>query len=275
MGTFLEQPRFPEAISFHALGGPGWNTTLVEMETGNESRDQAWSQAKRKYEVSHAARTKTLYDALLAMFHIANGRTNAFRFKDWSDFIVTTAQGRFLKLTSTTYQLIKRYIAVTGYTATSTTSLAIATGSKTFTTQSGLPYVAGDRVRATYTFDPSQFMEGAVTSYSGTTLVVNVDTIGTTGTIASWDINLAGSVHDRKIRKPCKSPTLTITSGTGSLDYTTGIFTLSSGGLTTWAGQFDVPCRFDIDEMKGEIIDKSGGSFVMGWQSVPIVEVRA
>lgn len=272
---FLEQPRFPEGISYNALGGPGWKTTLVEMETGNESRDQAWSQARRSYEVSHAVRTADKYNALLAMFHIANGRTNAFRFKDWSDYTVSTAQSKFLKLTSTTYQLIKRYIAVTGYTGTSTSSVAIGTGSKTFTTQSGLSFVAGDRVRVTGTFDPTQFVEGAVTSYSSTTLVINVDTIGGSGTLASWDVNLAGAVHDRKIRKPCKSPAPTITGGpTYTLDYTTGILTLSSGSLTTWSGQFDVPCRFDIDEMKGEILDKKGGAFIMGWNSVPIVEVR-
>jgi hypothetical protein len=37
-------------------------------------------------------------------------------------------------------------------------------------------------------------MEGLVTSYSGTTLVINVDTTGGSGTIASWNINVAGNV---------------------------------------------------------------------------------
>jgi hypothetical protein len=35
-------------------------------------------------------------------------------------------------------------------------------------------------------------MEGLVTSYSGTSLAINVDLINGSGTFADWDINLAG-----------------------------------------------------------------------------------
>jgi hypothetical protein len=37
-------------------------------------------------------------------------------------------------------------------------------------------------------------MEGLVTSYSGTTLIINVDTTGGSGTLANWNINIAGNV---------------------------------------------------------------------------------
>jgi len=79
-----------------------------------------------------------------------------------------------------------------GYAATSTTSLAIGTGSKAFTTQAGLAYSAGARVRASSAADVADFMEGVVASYSGTTLTVTVDLTGGTGTDADWNINLAG-----------------------------------------------------------------------------------
>ena len=79
-----------------------------------------------------------------------------------------------------------------GYFASSNTSLAIGTGSKTFTTQSGLAYSANARVRAAY--DSSNYMEGTVTSYSGTTLILNIDRIVGGGTYASWTINIAGDV---------------------------------------------------------------------------------
>lgn len=78
------------------------------------------------------------------------------------------------------------------YGGTSTTSLAVASGSKSFTTQAGLAYVAGSRVRATSAGDTTRFMEGVVTSYSGTTLVINVDNIGATGTYADWNFSIAG-----------------------------------------------------------------------------------
>lgn len=83
-----------------------------------------------------------------------------------------------------------------GYAATSTSSVAIASsGSKTFTTQSGLAYSAGARVRVADTAAPStNYMEGVVTSYSGTTLTFTADRSAGSGTLSSWTINLVGDV---------------------------------------------------------------------------------
>ncbi len=79
-----------------------------------------------------------------------------------------------------------------GYTATSTTSVVIGTGSKTFTTQAGLAYLANDRVRVANS--ATNYVEGVVTSYSGTTLIVNVDRTVGSGTFASWNIGIAGDL---------------------------------------------------------------------------------
>lgn len=78
------------------------------------------------------------------------------------------------------------------YAGTSTTSLAIGTGTKVFTTQSGLAYVVGSRVRAANTADTANYMEGRVTSYSGTSLTLSVDVTGGSGTLASWNLSIAG-----------------------------------------------------------------------------------
>lgn len=81
-----------------------------------------------------------------------------------------------------------------GYLATSTTSNTIASsGSKSFTTQSGLAYSAGARVRAADTGNPStNYMEGVVTAYSGTTLTFTADRSVGSGTLTAWTLNLAG-----------------------------------------------------------------------------------
>lgn len=79
-----------------------------------------------------------------------------------------------------------------GYLATSTSSFAIGTGSKTFVTQTGLAYSVGCRVRVSDSADVTKWMEGLVTAYSGTNLTVLVDKVSGTGTIATWDINVAG-----------------------------------------------------------------------------------
>ena len=77
-----------------------------------------------------------------------------------------------------------------GGTSTSSVLIAAAAG-KTFTTQASLPFVVGSRVRAIGA-DALNFMEGSVTSYSGTTLVLLVDTVGGSGTLAAWTFQFAG-----------------------------------------------------------------------------------
>jgi hypothetical protein len=79
-----------------------------------------------------------------------------------------------------------------GYQATSATSFLIGTGSKAFTTQAGLAYTVGARVRASSNANGANYMEGLATAYSGTTLTVNVSKVAGSGTFADWNINVAG-----------------------------------------------------------------------------------
>lgn len=80
----------------------------------------------------------------------------------------------------------------------------------------------------------------------------------------------AANNHDRDITKPV-SGTVDITGGSGvSVDYTTGIVTVTSGTPTAWTGQFDVPVRFDTDQMKVSI--EHYNAFT--WGQIPVVEIR-
>ena len=80
------------------------------------------------------------------------------------------------------------------YKMTSATSLAIGTGSKVFTTQSGKDIGVGQFVLATSDADPTtNYMLGQVTAYSSTTLTVDVTVIGGSGTLADWTIRVSGS----------------------------------------------------------------------------------
>lgn len=187
--------QFPPLISFRAIGGPGFQTNVVIMNAGNEGRDQVWALERGSWDVSHAARAPVVAKQLQSFFRIAAGRANTFRFKDWTDYSALATEGVFTLLTSTTFQMYKRY-------------------------------------------------------------------------------TFGASTYDRKIVKPI-SGTIVTTGGTfASIDYTTGIATMTSGTPLTWAGQFDCKCRFDTDQMKAETIDKSGGQFIIGWSAIPIVETR-
>ncbi len=188
--------RFPEKISLHATGGPSFLTNIVQVNSGAEFRDQVWSAGRAKYEVAHAARTEAKYKELLAFFRSMRGRLHGFRFKDWSDYRVLTGEGVFVMLTSTTFQLYKRY---------------------TFGSQT----------------------------------------------------------YDRKITKPV-SGKVTVTGGTTpTVNTVTGVVTVASGTPTSWVGEFDVPVRFDVDDLDGQIVDKHrDGTFIMAWESIPLVETR-
>jgi len=79
-----------------------------------------------------------------------------------------------------------------GYLATSTTSILVAAGPVVFSTQLGLAYVIGTRIRATSNGSPSNWIEGLVTGYSGSSLSVTIDKTHGSGTFNDWNLNVAG-----------------------------------------------------------------------------------
>ncbi len=83
------------------------------------------------------------------------------------------------------------------------------------------------------------------------------------------------ATRDRRIQKPRNNSTVVVTGGSSPVvDYTTGIVTVSAGTPTSWIGDFDVPCRFDVDKMSGETVDKTpGGSLIRSWHTIPIIEI--
>lgn len=78
---------------------------------------------------------------------------------------------------------------------TSTDSLSLTTGSKTFTTQTYLQYTVGTQVTITNSADLSKYMSGQVTAYNNTTgsITVNVLSVIGTGTFSTWSISLSGA----------------------------------------------------------------------------------
>lgn len=95
------------------------------------------------------------------------------------------------------------------------------------------------------------------------------------GSPTGWQMykryTFAGQTYDRKITKPV-SGKITL-SGAGSLDYSTGI--VWGGTPSGWYGEFDVHARFDTDAMRSETISRTAdGELIVGWQSIPIVEVN-
>jgi hypothetical protein len=118
-----------------------------------------------------------------------------------------------------------QYLAIGS--GTSTTSNAIGTGAKTFTTQSGLLYVATGLLRVWRTSDPTKWMEGTVTSYSGTSLVLNVTDTSGAGTFTDWTI---GRMPTFQTALVSTAATAQIQNG-GSTNPADG-YTITIGGVT-------------------------------------------
>jgi hypothetical protein len=82
-----------------------------------------------------------------------------------------------------------------GYGGTSSSPKTLGTGpGKSYNTQAGMAYIAGDRIRLVDQTTITNYVEGTIVSYVGTTIVANIDVaIGALGSaVNSWNISLAG-----------------------------------------------------------------------------------
>lgn len=101
---FHESPRFPEAISKGAKGGPCFSTEVVVLNSGRKRKNIVWPDPIRKYDVSHGVKSQAEFEEILSFFLIVKGMGNEFRFKDWSDCTADISNGLIIS-----GRLCKRY----------------------------------------------------------------------------------------------------------------------------------------------------------------------
>lgn len=82
----FDEIRFPEDISYGAIGGPQYFTNIVHTSSGNEYRNINYSNSRMKFNVAYGVKTKEQMDKLLLFFRARRGRAIGFKYKDWSDF---------------------------------------------------------------------------------------------------------------------------------------------------------------------------------------------
>lgn len=174
--------RLPTTISYRPIGGPKFRTDIGITDNDYEYRNQAQATALCKWEVGYDARTKVEFDALLHFFGARRGRLYAFRFKDWSDFAATSAQGIFATLTSTTFQMYKQYTSTGTYnrriqkpvtgtvTVTGGTTPVVDYTTGIVTVASGTPTAWAGEFDTPVRFDTDE-MDGNMLTRSGTLLM--------------------------------------------------------------------------------------------------------
>lgn len=207
--AFIETPRFPERIAYGALGGPGFNTTVVATASGRESRNANWQYPRHAWDVSQGLNSQADFETLRAFFlAVGQGKRNGWRFKDWADYTAAhsgAGAGVVSELTTTTFQLVKRYTS----------------GAQTLDRIISKPVAAGFELKD-----------------SGTTLTLTTD----------YTLNTATGI-------------VTTTAPRTAADL-------------TWSGEFDVPMRFDVDELRARIVSRNPATgLIHEWDAIPVVEI--
>jgi uncharacterized protein (TIGR02217 family) len=278
--AFLESPRFPENISYHAVSGPEFQTDIIVVNSGYEQRNVNWDIARARFDVGHQGRTKAQTDQLRDFFRAVKGRAHGFRFKDWTDYQVTHSNGRVSKLPSLKYQLTRLYASGT----LSDTRLIRKPVTAAFL-RNGTPMIVGTNP-GNYSLDTTT---GIITMVPDVSRSIASITKANPGVITTTSAHGFTTGDQIDISTPSGMTelngtfvTITVLSttsfsiGVNTSTYSTYVGlgqvfkTIQPSETLTWAGEFDVPCRFDTDRMEMEIVDKD----IYSWGQIPIVEIR-
>lgn len=106
--AFFEQ-RMPERLTYGAKGGPVFSTAKAYTQNGRRIANKNWSAPLHRYDVSQCVKTEADFNDVRNFFYVVSGAFDGFRYKDWQDYRVTTANGVLTLITAGQYQLTKNY----------------------------------------------------------------------------------------------------------------------------------------------------------------------
>jgi|10_taG_2_1085330.scaffolds.fasta_scaffold37067_2 uncharacterized protein (TIGR02217 family) len=80
--TFHNSAIFPTDVSYGSSGGPGYNTSVITLDSGHEIRTERWSQPRHQYDISYGIRTFEQLQTVIEFFHARSGSAHGFRYLD-------------------------------------------------------------------------------------------------------------------------------------------------------------------------------------------------
>lgn len=83
--------RLPDSVERGAVGGPNFNTTILQLSGGAEKRNINFSRTRGTWDISYGIQSKADFESVLAFFYTKFGKAHSFRFKDWADFEIGDA----------------------------------------------------------------------------------------------------------------------------------------------------------------------------------------
>lgn len=111
------ETEFPRCVSFKAIGGPSFNTTVNQGFGGAEQRNRNWSLTRAMYQVSLVTPPKAQFagtpqefiDLIRSFYLVVGGKADAFRFYDHIDHGVKGQQLGVGDGTNKVFQLVRDY----------------------------------------------------------------------------------------------------------------------------------------------------------------------
>lgn len=115
----FHEVQFPTDLKFGSAGGPGYNTNIIETDSGAEERVARWDGARRRFNAAYNVKTLELLSTVQTFYIARSGPAYGFRFKDWLDYS-TNSDDRSAPTptdvqigtgdgSETQFQLIKKY----------------------------------------------------------------------------------------------------------------------------------------------------------------------
>lgn len=106
--SFSER-RFPSKISYGSSGGPGFKTSIFELDSGFVGGVSEWENIRARYDVRLENATEENIYALEDHFYSMRGRAIGFRYKDWGDYKLANQNFFVGNGAATSFQIFKRY----------------------------------------------------------------------------------------------------------------------------------------------------------------------
>ncbi|OGF05213.1 MAG: hypothetical protein A2W00_04505 [Candidatus Eisenbacteria bacterium RBG_16_71_46] len=273
-----------------------YSTVVIVTGSGAEQRVAQWAEGRRRWEIQYDDRSRAQADVLAAFFIARQGRLRGFRFKDWADYSskigdVETKHAT-AQITTTTFQLQKVYTSG-AITHTREINKPVAGTVQLYHPGTGVEVLPSYTVTLGaqasghfhLTFNSQTTGEIAYNASAATvqTALTGLSSVGSgnatvTGSAGGpYTITFVGDLRNTTLALTADFSALetpgnaSLSAVAWSLASATGVCTFAAapGYVPTATFEFDVPVRFDTDQMQM----KQDAVTVRSW-SVPIVELR-
>lgn len=294
---FIESPRFPDYLAYGLRVGPQFSTEVVRRRSGHENRNQEWSDSLLMFDGSTTARSQSERDDIDSFFRaIAKGRLNGFRIKHYGDSATDQTNGRLgtgaIGTGAPDYQLIKRYTQgsanqdvtiakpvsgeITVYRNASPVTIGASAGNIAIDYTTGIVSFVADNTAAASSITPGATTDVVLANnLGGLSAGQLLYLTGFTGADAALVNDLAHTINSVTGAGPFTFTLNTDTSGkTITLGSGQGERYPQATDTLTWAGNYDVPVRFDHDELLWELVDHGPDGFWHVARLLRMVEIR-